>query len=192
LNILEKESTHRARGKAGMIFRAFGEGCGVLFVPETEKQSMKKAHLLVATIAAALAFAPVLAEDTTKPEASDQTKEQKSGGMGMMGKDMGDMMGMMGMGDMMSNWKDQQAELDKLVADMNSAPSDKKVDAIAAVVTKLVEHRKAMHERMQKMMSEGREEMMKMGRMMMMMRMMDMMTHGDKENKEESEHAQHH
>jgi len=44
---------------------------------------------------------------------------------------------MMGMGDMMSNWKDQQAELDKLVADMNSAPSDKKVDAIAAVVTKL-------------------------------------------------------
>jgi hypothetical protein len=41
----------------------------------------------------------------------------------------------------MSNWKDRDAELDKLVADMNSAPSDKKSDAIAAVVTKLVEQR---------------------------------------------------
>ena len=86
-------------------------------------------------IAVAIALTPVLAEDTTKPEATDQTKEQKD--TGMMGKDMGNMMGMMGMGDMMSNWKDQQAELDKLVADMNAAPSDKKVDAIAAVVTKL-------------------------------------------------------
>jgi len=105
------------------------------------------------------------------------------------------MMGMMGMGDMMSNWKDQQAELDKLVADMNSAPSDKKVDAIAAVVTKVVEQRKAMHERMQKMMTEGGKDMMKMGRMMMMMRMMRMMDRemgSDKENQEESEHSQHH
>src|SRR6516165_10996198 len=111
--------------------------------------------------------------------------------MGMMGKDMGKMMGM-DMGNMMSKWKDQQAELDKLVADMNSAPSDKKVDAIAAVVTKLVEQRKAMHERMQKMMTEGRQEMMKMGRMMMMMRMMDRMTGGDQESQGESEHSQHH
>ena len=141
-------------------------------------------------IAVAIALTPVLAEDTTKPEATDQTKEQKD--TGMMGKDMGNMMGMMGMGDMMSNWKDQQAELDKLVADMNSAPSDKKVDAIAAVVTKLVEQHKAMHERMQKMMTEGRQEMMKMGRMMMMMRMMDMMMGGDKESQGESEHSQHH
>ena len=93
------------------------------------------------------------------------------------------MMGM-DMGNMMSNQKDQQAELDKLVADMNSAPPDKKVDAIAAVVTKLVEQRKAMHERMQKMMAEGRTEMMKMGRMMMMMRMMDRMMGGLKKARE--------
>jgi hypothetical protein len=39
----------------------------------------------------------------------------------MTGMDMGNMMG-----KMMSNWKDQEAELDKLVADMNSAPSDRK------------------------------------------------------------------
>jgi hypothetical protein len=109
-------------------------------------------------IAAAIALVPVLAEDTTKPEAADQTKEQKDCCMGMMGKDMG-----MDMGNMMSKWKEQEAELDKLVADMNSAPSDKKVDAIAAVVTKLVEQRKAMHEGMQKMMTEGGKDMMKMG-----------------------------
>ena len=139
--------------------------------------------------AAAIALAPVLAEDTTKPEAADQTTDQKSGCMEMMGT--GNMMGM-DMGSMISNRKDQEAELDKLVADMNSAPSDKKADAIAAVVTKLVEQRKAIHERMQKMMTEGRQEMMKMARMMMMMRMMDMMTHGDKENQEEGEHSQHH
>ena len=59
---------------------------------------------------------------------------------------------MMGKGQMMSNWKNQDAELDKLVAEMNSASADKKLDAVAAVVTKLVEQRKAMHEQMQKMM----------------------------------------
>jgi hypothetical protein len=74
---------------------------------------------------------------------------------------------------------------------MNSAPSDKKVDAIAAVVTKLVEQHKAIHERMQKMMTEGGKDMVKMGRMMMMMRMMRLMDR-DQESGEQSEHAQHH
>ena len=145
---------------------------------------MKRTHLLAAVIVAAIPCAAVLAEDTTKPEAADQTKEQNS-----------DCMGMMGMGKMMSNWKDQEAELDKLVADMNSAPPDKKVDAIAAVVTKLVEQRKAMHDRMQKMMTEGGKEMMKMRRMMMMMRMMrvmDRMMGSDQESQGESEHSEHH
>jgi len=143
---------------------------------------MKRTHLLAAVIVAAIGFAPVLAEDTTKPEATDETKEQKDCCMGMMGMDMG---------KMMSSWKDQEAELDKLVADMNSAPSDKKVDAIAAVITKLVEQRKAMHERMQKMMTEDGKEMMKMGRMMMM-HMMDRMMGRDQESQGESEHSQHH
>jgi len=160
----------------------------VPLVPETKTQSMKRTHLLAAMSAAAIALAPVLAEDTTKPEAADQTKEQKSGCMEMMGT--GNMMGM-DMGSIISNRKDQEAELDKLVADMNSAPPDKKADAIAAVVTKLVEQRKAMRERVQKMMTEGRQEMMKMARMMMMMRMMDMMTHSDQEGQKESEHSHH-
>ena len=141
-------------------------------------------------IAAAIALGPVLAEDTTKPEAADQTKEPKDCCMGMMGKDTGSMMG-----NMMSKWKEQEAELDKLVEDMNNASSDNKVDAIAAVVTKLVEQRKAMHEGMQKMMTQGGKDMMKMGRMMMMMRMMRMMDRmmgSDQESPGESEHPQHH
>ena len=136
-------------------------------------------------IATVIALAPVLAEDTTKPEAADQTQEQKDCCKGMMGKEKGNMMGM-DMGNMMSKLKEQEAELDKLVADMNSAPSDKKVDAIAAVVTKLVEQHKAMDERMQKMMTEGGKDMMKMGRMMM--RMMDRMMGSDQERPGESEH----
>src|SRR6516165_4861221 len=154
---------------------------------------MKRTHLLAATVAA-IALGPVLAEDTTKPEAADQTKGPNDCCMGMMGKDMGSMMGM-DIGNMMSKWKEQEAELDKLVADMNSAASDKKVGAIAAVVTKLVEQRKAMHEGMQKMMTEGGKDMMKMGRMMMMMRMirmMDRMMGSDQESPGESEHSQHH
>jgi hypothetical protein len=59
------------------------------------------------------------------------------------------------------------AELDKLVAEMNSAPADKKLDAVAAVLTKPIEQRKAMHEQMQKMMSANEKEGMDMCRMMM-------------------------
>ena len=76
----------------------------------------------------------------------------------------------MGMKGKMS-WKDQDVELDKLVAEMNSAPSDKKLDAVAAVLTKLVEQRKTMHEHMQKMMSANEKEGMGMCRMMMGMEM---------------------
>jgi uncharacterized coiled-coil DUF342 family protein len=105
---------------------------------------MKTTHLLAALVAATLPLT-VLAEDTAKTE----TTEMKG----------------MGMGQMMSNSKDQDAELDKLVAEMNSASVDKKLDAIAAVLTKLVEQRKAMHEQMQKMMSANDEEGMGMCRM---------------------------
>lgn len=152
---------------------------------------MKTTQLVATLIGATLPLSAIVAEDSGKTEKTDQKQEQNSCCMGMTGMNMGNMMGM-SIGNMMSNWKDQDAELDKLVAEMNSAPSDKKVDAIAAVVTKLVEQRKAMHEGMQKMMTAGGKEMMKMGRMMMMMRMMDMMMHSDQESPGESEHSQHH
>ena len=142
---------------------------------------MKSNHLLVAIVAAALPFAIVSAEDTAKPEATDQKQEQNSDQMGMMD---------MGKGQMMSSWKEQDAELDKLVADMNSAPADKKVDAIAAVLTKLVKQRKAMHEHMEAMMAENMKSQMNMCRMMM--GMMGMKMDGDQGNQGDTDHSHHH
>jgi hypothetical protein len=117
---------------------------------------MKTTHLLAALVAATLPLT-ALAEDTAKTETTDQNQEQSSETTWMKGMDMG---------QMMSDSKDQDAELDKLVAGMNSASADKKLDAIAAALTKLVEQRKAMHEQMQKMMSANDKEGMSMCRMM--------------------------
>ena len=125
---------------------------------------MKTTHLLATLIAATLPLTAIPAEDTG--ETTDQKQEQSSDTMGMKGK-------------MMSNWKDQDAEVDKLVAEMNAAPADKKLDAVAAVLTKLVEQRKAMHEHMQKMMSANEKEGMGMCRMMM-------------GTDKEGDHSQHH
>jgi hypothetical protein len=146
---------------------------------------MKKTLLLVAIIATAVPLVTVFAENAASPTPTEQTKEENSSCMVMTGMNKGKMMGMMsmmGMGGMMSNWKEQDAELDKLVDAMNSASSDKKVDAVAAVVAKLVEQRKAMHEAMQKMMAAKGEEMMEMGKMMMQ----------GKQGESENEHSQHH
>ena len=135
---------------------------------------MKTSHLLATLIAATLPLTAVLAEDTAKTETTDQKQQQSSDTTAMKGMDMS---------QMMSNSKDQDAELDKLVAEMNSASADKKLDAVAAVVTKLVEQRKAMHEQMQKMMSANEKEGMGMCRMMMGM---------DKKGDHDGEHSHHH
>ena len=45
----------------------------------------------------------------------------------------------------MEKQKAQDAEIDKLLAEMNSATGEKRIDAIVAVLNKLVEHRKAMN-----------------------------------------------
>jgi len=44
--------------------------------------------------------------------------------------------------------KAQDAEIDKLLADVNAATGEKRVDAIVAVLNKLVEQRKAMQSEM--------------------------------------------
>jgi hypothetical protein len=119
--------------------------------------------------AATLPLTTIPAEDTGQTETPGQKQEQSSD-MGMKGK-------------MMSNWKDEDVELDKLVVEMNSAPADKKPDAIAAVLTKLVEQRKAMHEHMQKMMSAKPKDAMGMCRMMMGM---------DNESDQGGEQSHHH
>ncbi len=140
---------------------------------------MKATHILATLVAATLPLAVISAEDSSKTETTDQKQEQSSDTTGMKG--------MMGKGQMMSNWKDQDAELDKLVAVMNDAPADKKLQAVAAVLTKLVEQRKAMHEQMQKMMSANEKEGMGMCRMMMGMDMK-----GDHESHGGGEHSHHH
>jgi len=127
---------------------------------------MKRIHLLAIFVAAALPLAAITAEDSSKTEATDQKQEQ-----GSDMKDMKEMKGMMGKCQMMSNWKDQDADVDKLVAEMNNAPADKKLDTVVAVLNKLVEQRKAMHEQMQKMMSGNEKQGMGMCRMMMSMDM---------------------
>ncbi len=117
---------------------------------------MKTTYLFATLVAAALPLGALTAEDSNKPEATPQKQEQNSDMMGMKG--------MMGKEQMMSYWKDQDAELDKLVAEMNSASADKKIEAVVTVLNKLVQQRKAMHEQMQKMMSASEKQGMCMCR----------------------------
>jgi hypothetical protein len=104
---------------------------------------MKTTQLLASLVAATLPFALVSAQDASKTESADQKQEQ---GCGMMG-----MKGMMGKDQMTSFLQKQDAELDRLVTEMNVAAPDKKLDAVAALLTKLVEQRKLTHEQMQQM-----------------------------------------
>ena len=60
----------------------------------------------------------------------------------------------------MANMKAQDAELTEQVARMNSAPEDKKLGLIAAVVTRMVEQGTAMNARMAKMQEEMMKHMM--------------------------------
>lgn len=61
---------------------------------------------------------------------------------------------------MMAEMKAQDAELTAQVGEMNNAPADKKLDLLAAVVTRMVQQNIAMHERMEKMQAEMMPHMM--------------------------------
>ena len=65
----------------------------------------------------------------------------------------------------LEKFKEQNAELDKLVQEMNNAPADKKVDAMAAVINKALEQRKgwqtdmeSRQEKIKEWMKEKREK----------------------------------
>ncbi len=60
---------------------------------------------------------------------------------GMMGEKRGEIM--QWHQKMMEKFKAQNAELDKMVQEMNAASGDKKVEAIAAIINKVMEERKA-------------------------------------------------
>jgi ABC-type glycerol-3-phosphate transport system substrate-binding protein len=115
---------------------------------------MKAKLLLSLLVAGTLPLATIIGEDSTKTQVPDQQGDQTTDTSGMKA--------------MMSTWKDQDAELDKLINEMNTAAPDKKVDAVAAVLTKLVEQRKAMRDWMQKMVSSKAKDATGMCRMMMM------------------------
>jgi hypothetical protein len=116
-----------------------------------------KTNLLTILLAVVFPLVGVLAEDTGKSETTESTQQQPSEPSDEMGK-----------GQVMASLKDQDAELDKLAAEMNSASPEKKLDAVAAVVAKLVEQRKAMHEQLQKMMGSNDEKKKSMCPMMSM------------------------
>ena len=61
---------------------------------------------------------------------------------------------------MMADMKAQDAELTAQVAKMNKAQKNEKVMLMAAVLTSMVEHRTAMHARMEKMQGEMMQHMM--------------------------------
>lgn len=80
---------------------------------------------------------------------SNPQKPKPSGQQGMMSGQMMERCKMMmeRRQQMQAEMKAMDAELDKLVAEMNSVPASQKTDAVAAVVTKMVEQRKVMHEK---------------------------------------------
>jgi len=61
---------------------------------------------------------------------------------------------------MMADMNAQDAEITEQVARINSAPEDKKLVLLAAVVTRMVEQRTAMNARMAKMQEEMMKHMM--------------------------------
>ena len=132
---------------------------------------MKTRHLVIPLVAAALPMAGLIAQDSGKKETTQQEEQNVSAA----GKDQ----------IMCKSRSQQDAELDQLVAEMNSASSNKKLDAVAAVVVKLVEQRKATHEQMTKMMSADAKTGMNMCRMMAGM---DSKTSDQNENRDENQH----
>jgi hypothetical protein len=133
--------------------------------------NMKTRYLVIPLIAAALPMAGLIAQDSGKKETTQKEEQNVTAA----GKDQ----------MMCKSWSQQDAELDQLVAEMNSASSDKKLDAVAAVVAKLVEQRKATHEQMTKMMSADEKTGMNMCRMMAGM---DSKTSDENENGDEHQH----
>ena len=106
---------------------------------------MKTNQLFSIVIAGVLAVGTAFAQQT----------ESASGGCPMM---CGVMCGKMGahkgqMADwhqkMMEKIKAQDAEMDKLIQEMNAASGEKKVEALAAIANKAMEERKAWHAEME-------------------------------------------
>jgi cytochrome P450 len=106
---------------------------------------MKSTRILAIIVAAALPGAVLLAQGE-HGKMGDMMKEHPAN-MSEMHKKME------------AEMKAQDAELDKLVSEMNTATGEKKADAMAALLSKIVEQRKTMHEKMGDMHSDMKRAM---------------------------------
>ena len=94
---------------------------------------MKSTRIAAVIIASLLQTATLSAQDTSSMKEMDEKKHRE-----MMPKHA----------KMMEEQKAQDAEIDKLVAEMNTATGEKRIDATVAVLKTLIEQRKTMHEKM--------------------------------------------
>lgn len=135
---------------------------------------MKAKYLLLISVTAALPILAVMAEDSAKTETASQQTTSDVQNKPEASKDQ-----------TACNCSTTATDLDKLIADMNGATADKKVDAIAAAVTKLAQELKTQQQSGNKTASSG-ESQMGMCKMMMGMTMKD---GGDNQ---EGDHEHHH
>lgn len=134
---------------------------------------MKTKYLLLISVTAALPILAVMAEDTGKTETANQQTMSDVQNKPGAGKDQ-----------MACKCSTTTTDLDKLIADMNGATADKKVDAIAAAVTKLAQELKMQQQSGTKTASSEKSGM-GMCKMMMGMTMKD---GGDNQEADNEDH----
>jgi hypothetical protein len=137
--------------------------------------TMKIRRSFLILLTAALPMLVAMAEDTGRPETRNQQTTLGAQDKATDGKDQ-----------MACDCDRASASLDKLIAEMNSAAADKKLDAIAAAVTKLAEELKASQQRSETKTADAKHSEMGMCKMMMSMQMKD---NGDNQ---EGDHEHHH
>jgi len=102
---------------------------------------MKSTLLLTTLVTATLPFAMLRAEDPTASNTQQKSQTESS--------DVTDMQCMQGINtaELLILANNQDTELQQLLTEMNQAPADKKTDAIAALVSKLVQQQTAFREK---------------------------------------------
>jgi hypothetical protein len=108
-------------------------GKGGLYVQLCLTMKMRLSFLILLT--AALPMLATMAEDTAKTETTNSQNTSDAHNKTSTGKDQ-----------MACKGDTTTADLDKLIADMNGATADKKVDAIVAAVTKLAQELKTQQQ----------------------------------------------
>jgi hypothetical protein len=136
---------------------------------------MKVRHSFLILLTAAIPMLVTAAEDASKTETANSQTTSEAHDQNATDKDA-----------MVCKCGTISTNLDKLIADMNGATADKKVDAIAAAVTKLAEELKAARQQSETKTATNEKSEMGMCKMMMGMEMKDS---GDDQ---EGDHEHHH